>query len=1285
MPAQPDVRVWYRKHPFREEREFLMAPAGISVRRLLRSLLKIPSELTAKIFINGNPASLGSKLNSGDLVNVTVVPRGFLINGGWGADGSNPFIPTSAATPILDSTWSADGSSPFIPSGSGITPISPQQPSIWQRLLGGIGGAGLLGVSLLLSRIGRDSSNQNSVLSNPVAQTSPIETPDPIPILDFGGEAARIQPQVTSIANQKILFGKIPYLAGTFKMYPPKSANDYTVEEGSDQNLYACFDIGAGEHVFNEQKIGEKSIEEIVGAEYQNRLGLDSDEPISLYTNDVEQTSLNIALGYNVPQIKRAGQPADKLSIDIQFDQGLYYIGTNTNPDTGQVTQFNGTFSVQFKIEYRQINDSGSWTDAGTFTLSDATTSTVRKNISIEVDREHYDVRVTRLTPDYAAPTYVDDSSWVVLRAILFEDPFKPIKDSNGNEIKIARTALKVTASDETSGALAQYNLIPSRKLRSWNGSTWDDPAVSSNHSDIALDILQGAQNPLPVPDASIDLPAFLAWRNWLIANGFSFNHIFDQETTVKDALDTIAGAGRAQIFVKDSKFTVVYDAEKAQLVQHFTPRNTWGFKAEKTFYDAPHYLRVRFINPDADWQTDERFVYDDGYEANNATKHETIDLIGCTDADLAWKQGRYHIAQRRLRPEIFEFNVDIENLVCNVGDLVRFSHDVPRFGSGFGRIKSVTTNGSGDITHLRLDTKVTFISGDHCIRIRLSDGSSSLHDVQLHGGETDTLTLVTPILAATDPKPAAGDLAQFGLKELESVELIITKIEHQESLTALIQAVEHAPAVHQADQGEIPAFQTKQTFVHPALQLPPQPVIIGARSDEAVLRANIDGSLDAMIQLTMANKPASNVQWYQYQYKLSDADWKDAGIQAVPASSGEINIGPLVEAATYDVRIRCVDDRNRVSLWNSSISNHLVIGKTTPPPLVKFFEINGGDLVWYADGQHDFIKPRDFKGFRLKMNWGDDENWTHATVLADLITGTRFNISGLAKGLKTFLLKSVDVAENESTDAAIIKADFGGIDVQNVVLTENHHPLFAQGASTNMTVEDEKLKADDNGDLIWTGQPSARIWTGNPSALIWSISYAKGIYAWSYTPKADVEPPGRLYLSADITSDHKIEYTTPLAVLWWSGNPSKLIWSCDSSRLIWGQNAPPYAPFPTNGIDAKIQRYDFKITTFAGDTQGIINTLAVVQDVPDIEEYIQAVISPGSNRLSLTKTFLGITHVQISLLADLTNYPDADRVEIIEEDSEIQAALGPKLKVKDSGGVETSGKVYALVRGYGR
>ena len=85
-------------------------------------------------------------------------------------------------------------------------------------------------------------------------------------------------------------------------------------------------------------------------------------------------------------------------------------------------------------------------------------------------------------------------------------------------------------------------------------------------------------------------------------------------KTTVFELLKKIAAVGRASFGMADGLYTVTRDVEQSTARQHFSPRNSWGFSAHKTFVDLPHALKCRFVNAAADYREDEIVVTDDGY-----------------------------------------------------------------------------------------------------------------------------------------------------------------------------------------------------------------------------------------------------------------------------------------------------------------------------------------------------------------------------------------------------------------------------------------------------------------------------------------------------------------------------------------------------------------------------------------------------------------------------------------------------------------------------------------------
>ncbi|HET8554685.1 MAG TPA: hypothetical protein VFL78_07660, partial [Rhodanobacteraceae bacterium] len=184
---------------------------------------------------------------------------------------------------------------------------------------------------------------------------------------------------------------------------------------------------------------------------------------------------------------------------------------------------------------------------------------------------------------------------------------------------------------------------------------------------------------------------------------------------------------GLGSFGLRNSLYSVVRDVEQTVPVQMFTPANSWDFSYSRTFIEPPHALRVKFTNPEANDQEDTRLVYWDGYNEDGsggntkATIFEELDARQTIDPDAAWHLGRYHLAVMHLRPTTYSWMADIENLVCERGDLVHTSYDLIGWGKAWGRVKAV------DGTTVTLDGPVELDSSKtYAFRVRTGPGTGA-------------------------------------------------------------------------------------------------------------------------------------------------------------------------------------------------------------------------------------------------------------------------------------------------------------------------------------------------------------------------------------------------------------------------------------------------------------------------------------------------------------------------------------------------------------------------------
>ena len=675
---------------------------------------------------------------------------------------------------------------------------------------------------------------------------------------------------------------------------------------------------------------------------------------------------------------------ADEIIIDLTF-RGLVRFDDSGNRQDR---------SVKIKVEYRLAGSAGPWTGHATTTYTAATEQVVRRGARIVTPASgRYAVRFTRLTADNTSTRIRDDSFVSAIRTVQHTAPVK----SSGRCL----VAMRIKATDQLNGIVNQFSAVTRALLPVWDGARWIERAT--RHPAWAyLDVLRGTANRRPVADERLDLDAFKAWADATPA--FTFDAVIDYPTTVFELLRDIAAAGRAAFGMRDGKFAIVRDVAQTVPIQHFTPRNTSGFRGIKAFTQMPHGLKCRFVNPDRDWQQDEVIVYADGYHEANASRFETLELFGCTSAGLAWKHGRYHLAAGLLRPETYEISVDIDHLVCTAGDLVKVSHDVPLWGGGWGRVRDVTVEAGGDAIGVTLDETLAMAAGKtYAVRFRCADGATSVASVVTEPGERSTLRFLQPMPVTAAPEP--GDLAMFGEAARESADLIVKAIRHAGDFRATLTLVDAAPGVHQADRGPITAFDSLTTLPPaPERSVPAKPVIAEAVSDERALVRGPDGRVQSRILVRLTppsgwNDPATHIQM-QVRRSASGERWRV--LPMVPAEAQEVAVQPVEDGIAYDLRLRAVGRDGLASAWTGVLA-HVVVGKTTAPADVAGFRalrrVDGVQLFWDPAAEIDVI------GYEIR----DGGSWDTGLVVTTRYRGTSLFVALGDAGEHRFYIRAID------------------------------------------------------------------------------------------------------------------------------------------------------------------------------------------------------------------------------------------------------------------------------------
>ncbi|MCC7494195.1 MAG: hypothetical protein IT204_17685, partial [Fimbriimonadaceae bacterium] len=945
---------------------------------------------------------------------------------------------------------------------------------------GPLGGISLFGIAGLGSTlIGAGITIAGSLLVNALI---PVETPRLSDLNGTGtGEIARTSPTLTGSSNAARPWQPVPRVYGRHRVTPPKAARDVSETVGNTTYLRCLFDFGYGPLDLSDIRIGTTPITQFEGVETEILQGWPGDDSsVGLYPSAIRQDSFSLKVSAaGGSQVIESHDNAVELGIDLTFN-GIFRV------DRGDGKLYPTSAGV--RLEYRRVGDPA-WSPWADDVITPAPTSgTYTESFRKAVGTPgRYEVKITRTTPDTETSQEVRSTFFVT--ALRSFQPGRPVL-AKGRCL----LGLRIRATDQLNGTIQDLSAIAEALLPVWNGSAWAyqktrTPAWAH------LDVLRGQANRFPVADDRIQLADFLAWAartDAIQPDGGpkqTFDGVIDTRSTVFQTLRDIATAGRAAPAMRDGKFSVVEDIPQTVPIQHFTPRNSWGFVGAKVFSETWHGVRVRFVDPDRDWQQAELVVYADGFDETSASRVDTLDLFGCTRRAQALREGRYHLAAATLRPELYELNCDVENLLCTRGDLVRVTHDVPLWGSGWGRVASLTMSGP-DVAAVVLDEKVAVRDDrSYVVRWRAADAAGDIAPVTVAAtgidSETSTFTFATPRAVAA--APAVGDLVMVGEVNRESAALIVKAIEPGPNLTAKLVLVDAAPDIHAADAGPIPAFDPLLTLpVVPLRATPAAPVVAEIFSGTAALLRGSDGTVLARIgvRLRQADGDAFSAGFQLRWRLLGLAEW-----ESVAGPGPTLFTGPVADGAFYELQARSVIPSGLAGAW-TAVAEHQVQGKSEPPSDVQNFVISGRRLDWAA------VPDLDLAGYRIRWAPGNSVAWGQAQPAhGGLLTASPFELDALPAGAVTLLIKAVDTSGNESASAARIVTSLGDPPIAGTeAALVDFRFLGFPGAITGASVV--------AGDLVADSDPSALMWMSD-AAPMWGEAGADMFAGGGYLPMA--------------------------------------------------------------------------------------------------------------------------------------------------------------------------------------
>jgi len=435
---------------------------------------------------------------------------------------------------------------------------------------------------------------------------------------------------------------------------------------------------------------------------------------------------------------------------------------------------------------------------------------------------------------------------------------------------------------------------------------------------------------------------------------------------------------------------------------------------------------------------------------------------------------------------------------------------------------------------------------------------------------------------------------------------------------------------------------------------------LIVSSGNDALYTAN-DGTIISRIKCAW-DLPESQYVYsgglIEIQFTTGADDWTSAKVDGDQTIA---YLAPVTDGKTYKIKIRCVNNSGQRGEWVQV--DHLVLGKSAPPPDVISFAISQNVATWTP-----VSNTPDLAGYKIRFQYGQNNWWNTATPLHDgLITESPYTFGVLPNGRITILIKAVDTSGNESINPAVITQNLGDVIVDNLLLDYPQHPIWT-GAKTNCSVIGGELVATDANFFY----PADNL----PMYLVDTDLFYKTSQSLPMTYEFIVVATKDSVLKINYlfnTDNFTIEYLTPSQSSFY-GLDTDLFYSADADFIYDYLEARPW--IGQLSVESMTEVL-IRIKTTGGSGLDKLIELTAILDVKDILIRLDDVaILAGGSRLNLGQSVNAIKNIQMTVQADGNNGISA---RVIDKD----ATNGPLIEVINSSGVSVNGLIDATIQAY--
>ncbi len=369
-----------------------------------------------------------------------------------------------------------------------------------------------------------------------------------------------------------------------------------------------------------------------------------------------------------------------------------------------------------------------------------------------------------------------------------------------------------------------------------------------------------------------------------------------------------------------------------ANPVQLFTMANIVKGSFEELFLplkERANIFDVQFLNAAKRYEQDMVTLEDPLLFTNAvAPRRQAVSIYGVTRASHAARLARFYRAVNRDVTRTIVFEVGIDAIRLEPGDVFRFQHDVPQWGFG-GRAGAGSTSNT-----IVLDRSVAIVGGKtYEVIVRHADDTVETKTVTTGVG-THTSLNISGSWTAT---PAKGEVYAFGETAISTKPFRCIQIERTHELTARLTAVEYVAGVY--DDSGIPPINTLTYSALADLAGPPGPV-----KNLVLLEQDV-----TMQSVWVSFTPPGSAN-----YRNARIYRTDSGVDVFlgDTSTNAFAIEGLADGQLISVKVTSVSTAGVESSRSTAPTASLVLGEAHPPDVTnvtQYFEGGVAYLSWSA------------------------------------------------------------------------------------------------------------------------------------------------------------------------------------------------------------------------------------------------------------------------------------------------------------------------------------------------